>query len=299
MVLLATAFLAAGLPACSDQDPTATVTSRTAAPTSSASAPPALDLPAPAAKLPAPAQLEPGPASVATGSATSASPPATPGPNPSATPAPSPLATPAPSPPAGVDRHSDPRSTDVVVNKRRPLVPLDYAPADLRLPAVPTATDSPLLRPDTADAVEEMVAAAAEDGVGLVLVSGYRSFATQGSTYAYWASEYGDPAAADAVSARPGFSEHQTGLAFDIGQADGTCTLRSCFAETAAAQWAAANAADFGVILRYPPGSSDITGFSSEPWHFRFVGVEVAQAMQSAGTQTLEEHFGLPSAPSY
>ncbi len=273
MVLLTTAFLAAGLPACSDQGPTATVTSRTVAPTSSASAPTALDLPAP--ELPAPAQREPVPAPVATGS------------------------TPAASPPPAVDRHSDPRSTDVVVNKRRPVVPHDYAPANLRLPAVPAATDNALLHPDTAGAVEVMFAAAAEDGVGLVVVSGYRSFATQESTYAYWVSEYGDPAAADTVSARPGFSEHQTGLAFDIGQADGACTLRSCFAETAAARWAAANAADFGAILRYPPGSSDITGFSAEPWHFRFVGVEVAQAMESAGTLTLEEHFGLPAAPSY
>lgn len=197
------------------------------------------------------------------------------------------------------DRHADPGTVAVVVNKRRPLVPLDFAPADLRLPAVATATDNGLLRPDTATAVEEMFAAAAVDGVGLVLVSGYRSHANQESTYAYWVDQYGDQAGADTVSARPGHSEHQTGLAFDIGQSDGACTLVSCFAGTAAAQWAAENAADHGIILRYPLGFDGTTGFSAEPWHFRYVGRDVSLAMQAAGTRTLEEHFGLPPAPSY
>lgn len=214
-------------------------------------------------------------------------------------PAPAPATTPGePSAPAA-NRYSDPARTDVVVNKRRPLSPIDYAPAELRAPEVATATDKALLRPDTAAAVEEMFRAAAGDGVGLTLVSGYRSFADQEATYAHWVAVYGNAAEADTVSARPGYSEHQTGLAFDIGAADGTCTLSGCFRDTAAAQWAAAHAAEFGFLLRYPLGASDITGFSAESWHFRFVGRDVAQAMQSGGTQTLEEHFGLPAAPSY
>ncbi|TKV29525.1 D-alanyl-D-alanine carboxypeptidase family protein [Arthrobacter sp. NamB2] len=236
----------------------------------------AADLPAPAGVLPAPAQREPGPAVSGPGTAE--------GPT---------------APPPATDLHSDPGSVDVVVNKRRPLEPLDYAPSDLRRPDVATATDNALLRPDTAAAVEEMFAAAAGDGVGLVIVSGYRSFANQESTYAYWVGEYGDAAGADTVSARPGFSEHQTGLAFDIGQADGACTLVLCFRDTPAAQWAAAHAAEFGFVLRYPAGFHEITGFSAESWHFRFVGKDVSLAMESAGTQTLEEHFGLPAAPSY
>ncbi|WP_434993322.1 M15 family metallopeptidase [Arthrobacter sp. Ld5] len=185
------------------------------------------------------------------------------------------------------------------MNKRRPLTPLDYAPADLRRPDVATPTGFDLLRPDAATAVEEMFAAAAADGVDLTMVSGYRSFADQESTYAYWVGQYGGPAGADTVSARPGYSEHQTGLAFDIAQADGACTLVLCFKDTPAAQWAAGNAAEFGFILRYPLGFHEITGFSAESWHFRYVGRDVALAMKAAGTETLEEHFGLPPAPSY
>ncbi|MFJ6001404.1 D-alanyl-D-alanine carboxypeptidase family protein [Arthrobacter sp. NPDC092385] len=284
-------LLALSLPACSAPEPTAGVDTGTAvAPSSepgsvpssepgsapaSEPAPPAADLPAPAGSLPAPAQREPGPA--VTGEGAAAGPQA---------------------PPAG-DPHADPGAVGVVVNKRRPLTPLDYAPAELRLPAVATAAENALLRPDTAAAVEEMFAAAEGDGVGLVLVSGYRSYASQESTYAYWVGQYGDPAGADTVSARPGYSEHQTGLAFDIGQSDGACTLVLCFRDTPAAQWAAANAAEFGFILRYPLGFHETTGFSAESWHFRYVGRDVSLAMKAAGTQTLEEHFGLPPAPSY
>ncbi|MHA7208959.1 M15 family metallopeptidase [Arthrobacter sp. MDT1-65] len=185
------------------------------------------------------------------------------------------------------------------MNKRRPLVPLDFAPTDLRQPAVATATENALLRSDVAAAVEGMFAAAAEDGVALTLISGYRSFAVQESTYASWVAQYGDAAGADTVSARPGYSEHQTGLAFDIGQADGACTLVLCFRDTPAAQWAATHAADHGFILRYPLGYHEVTGFSAESWHFRYVGRDVSLAMRAAGTRTLEEYFGLPAAPSY
>lgn len=281
--LTAALVLAVGLSACSS--PAADVLAADT-PTAGASAPSgipqgAADLPAPPGVLPAPAQRTPGPA--VTEDTAAAGP-----------------ATPSPAAPArSSDTHMDPAATDVVVNKRRPLVPVDFAPSGLRQPDVATATDNGLLRPDTATAVEEMFAAASADGVGLVLVSGYRSYANQESTYAYWVGQYGDQAGADTVSARPGHSEHQTGLAFDIGQADGACTLVSCFAGTAAARWAAENAAEYGIILRYPLGSDGTTGFSAEPWHFRFVGRDVSLAMQDAGTRTLEEHFGLPAAPSY
>ncbi|MDN4610798.1 D-alanyl-D-alanine carboxypeptidase family protein [Arthrobacter burdickii] len=262
-------LLALGLPACSAPGPAGTAASAAAtqdpSPTGS---------PAPAGDLPAPAQREPAP--VSTESAEASARPSSPPP----------------------DLHSDPGAVDVVVNKRRPLVPLDYAPTGLRLPEVATAGDT-LLRSDTAVAVEEMFAAAEDDGVGLVLLSGYRSFADQESTYAHWVDEYGDAAAADTVSARPGYSEHQTGLAFDIGQADGACSLVLCFRDTAAARWTAEHAADFGFLLRYPLGFHGITGFSAESWHFRYVGRDVSLVMKAAGTRTLEEHLGLPAAPSY
>ncbi|MHA7281446.1 M15 family metallopeptidase [Arthrobacter sp. TMS2-4] len=237
---------------------------------------PAPDAPS-VGSLPAPPQRPPGPAAGGPGNA--------------------PAATASAAPAA--DAHLDPAAIDVVVNKRRPLTPLDYAPADLRRPDVATPTGFDLLRPDAAAAVEAMFAAAAADGVNLTMVSGYRSFADQEATYAYWVGQYGGPAGADTVSARPGYSEHQTGLAFDLAQADGACTLVRCFQDTPAGQWAAANAAEFGFILRYPLGFHEITGFSAESWHYRYVGTDVSLAMEAAGSQTLEEHFGLPPAPSY
>ncbi|WP_049822903.1 M15 family metallopeptidase [Arthrobacter sp. H41] len=197
--------------------------------------------------------------------------------------------------------HSDPSAIDVVVNKRRPLNPPDFAPASLVPPGValgPSA-GSALLRPDAAAAVERMFADAQSDGVNLTVLSAYRSYANQESTYAYWVNQYGDAALADTVSARPGHSEHQTGLAVDVGQDDGACTLATCFSDTAAGQWTEANAAAYGFIVRYPQGFDGITGFSWEPWHLRYVGSEVARAIEASGTATLEQHFGLPAAPGY
>jgi len=284
LVRVAVALLVISLVGCSLPDPVANEgsdldASSSASEPASEPAPRAADLPAPASSLPAPELREPIPAPSSSGAA------AGPGGAPTSLPA--------------ADLHADPDAIEAVVNKRRPLTPVDFAPAVLRQPDVATATDNALLRPDTATAAEEMFAAAEADGVGLVLVSGYRSYANQEFTYAHWVGEYGDAAGADTVSARPGHSEHQTGLALDIGQADGACTLVLCFRDTPAAQWAAANAAEFGFILRYPSGFNEITGFSAESWHFRYVGTEVALAMKAAGTQTLEEHFGLPPAPSY
>jgi D-alanyl-D-alanine carboxypeptidase len=300
VALLTVTLTVASLSACAPPAPTAdTVTS--AASTTSSVPRPVGDLPSPPGVLPAPQQREPVPA--VTGSGAAAGPETVPPASaPATTPARSLSPSPVPSPSAtaaAAGLHTDPGAVDVVVNKRRPLAPLDYAPADLRRPDVATATDNALLRPDAATAVEELFAAAGDDGVGLVVVSGYRSYANQESTYASWVGEYGDASGADTVSARPGYSEHQTGLAFDIGQADGACTLVLCFRDTPAAQWAAANAADFGIILRYPQGFDGITGFSAESWHFRYVGRDTSLAMRAAGTQTLEEYFGLPPAPSY
>ncbi len=198
--------------------------------------------------------------------------------------------------------YSDPSSLTVVVNKRRPLNPVDYFPSGLVLPSVPLAVQEPnaLLRGETAAAVEDLFEAAANDGVGLTLVSGYRSYQDQVSTYAHWVAQNGgNTDAADRISARAGFSEHQTGLAFDVGQSDGACTLAPCFADTAAGRWMAANAHRFGFILRYPAGAEAVTGFSGEAWHYRYVGVDVAEAMRNDGAATLEEYFGLPAAPGY
>ena len=93
---------------------------------------------------------------------------------------------------------------------------------------------------------------------------------------------------ADRYSARPGYSEHQTGLAFDINYAD------SRFEGTDQAIWLAENAYKYGFILRYPEGKEHITGYMYEPWHYRYIGVENAAKIFASGL-TLEEYYGLTS----
>ncbi|NJC23117.1 D-alanyl-D-alanine carboxypeptidase [Arthrobacter pigmenti] len=290
--LMTTTALVVVLSACGTPAPTTDGTAP-------ASQPPPSSAPQTPGEIPAPAQRPPSPA----GNSAPPSPAAAPSTTPAVTeepPAPAPSTAPAPPPEA--EELSDPSSILVVVNKQRPLDPLDFFPSGLVLPAVPLAVAEPnaLLRADTSAAVEQLFAAAADDGVGLTLVSGYRSYQDQVATYQHWVAQYGGNAAeADRISARAGYSEHQTGLAFDVGQADGACTLSSCFADTVAGQWMAENAHAFGFILRYPIGAQGVTGFSGEPWHYRYVGLEAAQAMRENGVATLEEFFGLPPAPGY
>ncbi|WP_081744848.1 M15 family metallopeptidase [Arthrobacter sp. H14] len=195
----------------------------------------------------------------------------------------------------------NPSSLSVVVNKQRPLFPLDYAPSGLvKAPVTSAVTgESALLRDDTAAAAGKMFDAAAADGINLTLLSGYRSYRSQLATYNRWVIRLGSVAEADRVSARPGYSEHQTGLALDIGVASGTCSLQPCFADLPAAEWARDNAHKFGYIVRHQPGYYAITGFTPEPWHLRYIGVQDATAMKKRGIHTLEEYFGLPPAPRY
>ena len=195
---------------------------------------------------------------------------------------------------------TDPASPWLVVNKHRPLVPADYVPADLVQPAIRLAVsgEATLLNSTTAAAAEAMFAAAAQDGVAMTLASGYRSYSTQVSTYNGYVASRGQ-ADADTASARPGYSEHQTGWSFDIGDGGGACSFQPCFAEQPAAVWAKANGHKFGFVVRYPWMFHPITGYYYEPWHLRFIGVEAATDMANRGINTLEEYFGLEAAPGY
>jgi D-alanyl-D-alanine carboxypeptidase len=187
-----------------------------------------------------------------------------------------------------------------VVNKHRPLSPADYVPADLVQPNIALAVsgEAAQLNSTTAAAAEQMFAAAAGDGVTMTLASGYRSYGTQVATYNSYVASRGQ-AEADTASARPGFSEHQTGWAFDIGDGGGACSFQPCFAEQPAAVWAKANAHRFGFVVRYPWMSHEVTGYYYESWHLRFIGVEAAADMSAKGIATLEEYFGLEAAPGY
>lgn len=237
------------------------------------------------------------------GGTPTSSPSATPTPTPatSSTVPPSASARP-PSAAAPGPQHSlsDPSSPWVIVNKHRPLSPATFVPPDLVRPAVRLATsgEAALLNSTTAAAAEKMFAAAAAEGVIMTLASGYRSFATQTATYGSYVNSRGR-AEADTASARPGYSEHQTGWAFDIGDGSGADAFTPQFKDRPAAIWAKANAHRFGFVVRYPWMLHQITGYFYEPWHLRFIGAKAATDMSARGIGTLEQYFGLEAAPAY
>ncbi|MFJ5954768.1 D-alanyl-D-alanine carboxypeptidase family protein [Paenarthrobacter sp. NPDC092416] len=195
---------------------------------------------------------------------------------------------------------TDPTSQWVIVNKHRPLAPQNFVPPDLVQPDVRLAVsgEAALLNSTTAAATEKMFSAAAAEGVILALASGYRSYSTQIVTYNGYVNSSGQ-AAADRASARPGYSEHQTGWSFDISDGGGACSFQPCFAEQPAAVWAKANAYKFGFVVRYPWMFHETTGYFYESWHLRFIGLEAATDMATRGIETLEEYFGLDAAPDY
>jgi len=183
-------------------------------------------------------------------------------------------------------------SLQVVVNKHRQLNPAAYVPGQL------VRVQAERLRAPAADAYKQFAKAAKAAGVNVMPISGYRSFSEQASLYDSYVRQYGQ-ATADTLAARPGYSEHQTGLAMDIGNASGTCALQACFANTPAGRWAAEHGWEYGFIIRYPAGAQAITGYTYEPWHLRYVGKVIAEDMQSTGIATLEKYFGLEAAPDY
>lgn len=230
--------------------------------------------------------------------------PPPPAPTPSSTPSPSATPTPTPTPtPAGFDKSAqsidDPASYWVVVNKQRPLATVGYEAPDIVPVPVPYINE-PFLRQAASDAAVQMFAAiTAETGLELQAQSAYRSYAVQEEVYAGWVSSLGQEAA-DLTSARPGHSEHQTALAIDVNALpDQGCALEPCWGDTPHAAWIAENAHRFGFIVRYQDGQTAITGYEYEPYHLRYVGVELATEMYTTGVKTLEEFFGLPPAPDY
>ncbi len=136
-------------------------------------------------------------------------------------------------------------------------------------------------------AFEQMQAAASDDGLFLYIRSGYRSYADQEYQYNVHVENKGKEYA-DEVSARPGYSEHQTGLCMDVNSTEDS------FAETEEAKWLAEHCAEYGFIIRFPEGKEDITGYNYESWHIRYVGVEVAKEITESGL-CLEEYLGVTS----
>lgn len=140
-----------------------------------------------------------------------------------------------------------------------------------------------------ADAWTEMEKAANHDGMDIIVVSGYRSYDTQSWLYDKYVEEDGKKEA-DISSARPGHSEHQTGLAVDIN------SVEEKFENTPEGKWLNNNAYKYGWILRYTKEGQDITGYIFEPWHYRYVGKKLAEELYNNGDWiTIEEYFGIPS----
>ena len=180
-----------------------------------------------------------------------------------------------------------------MVNKQRPLNPKTYIPKPLAY------VNGAPLRKDAAVALGQMAAAMKKAGAGtLWLNSGYRSYATQVVVHDRDVRMLG-LIAGEKLAARPGYSEHQTGLAADVSALGQGCQIQVCFAKTKAGKWLAANSWQYGFVLRYENGLTPTTGYQFEPWHFRFIGVEAATDYRSKSSKSLEGYWGLPPAPSY
>lgn len=180
----------------------------------------------------------------------------------------------------------------VLVNKERNL-PADYIPDDLIAPDIPFAFegDHPkkLMREEAAEALQQLFSRAWDDALEIYGLSGYRSYETQRHIFAYNVEQRGEEEA-NRFSARPGQSEHQTGLAMDVTSPGVGFTLTQAFGETPEGRWLEEHAHEFGFIIRYPEDSEHITGYQYEPWHLRYVGIEHATAIREAGL-TLEEYL--------
>ncbi|KZE89557.1 putative carboxypeptidase YodJ [Microbacterium sp. TNHR37B] len=199
-----------------------------------------------------------------------------------------------------IDLHRAGR-TWVVVNKRNALEPEDYWPVPQARPAAPRiVSGGGWLRADVAAALDGLAAEAAGDGMGrLGIDSAFRPYDFQVGLYNRYVASRGQQAA-DLRSARPGHSEHQTGLAVDVVACGANgCGSHDDFRGTPQARWLAENAWRFGFIVRYEQDRTETTGYAWEPWHLRYIGTDLARAYRDGGFSTLEEFFGLPAAPTY
>ena len=190
----------------------------------------------------------------------------------------------------------DPDSVWVVVNKTRPLDPKDHEPDGLTALRLP-GNGGAQLTSTAAQALHRMYDDAEAADAAFRISSGFRSYGFQQGIYGNYVATRGR-ATADTFSARPGYSEHQTGLSVDLYDPAG-CHLQRCYADTPSGTWVAKHAADYGFIIRYPEGGSEITGYKWEPWHLRYVGTDLARYMRDEDILTMEEVFGLPAAPDY
>lgn len=195
-------------------------------------------------------------------------------------------------------------STDslwIIVNKKHPLIPKTYKP-ELTVPNVAlkgsNSAENMHVSTQMASALVSLFKGAQDAGYPLMLSSGYRSYEYQVTVYNRIVHSKGEDKA-DQESARPGYSEHQTGLSADVAPESGKCDLAQCFGATPEGKWLAANAYHYGFIIRYPADKETVTGYEYEPWHVRYVGVDAATQMHNQHVETLEEFFNVSGGTSY
>ena len=183
----------------------------------------------------------------------------------------------------------------ILVNKEyylsRDYIPDDLAP--IRYYATDRSPEGRYMRKEAADQFNRMAEAAATDGFEIVMTTAYRSYGFQSTLYNNYVKAHGQKEA-DRFSARPGYSEHQTGLAVDISAPSVGYALTQDFEGTPEWAWLMEHAREYGFILRYPKGKTQTTGYMYEPWHFRYVGLEAAKEIEESAI-TLEEYLSRSS----
>lgn len=185
----------------------------------------------------------------------------------------------------------DPTDTLILVNKtnKAPSVPVTLVKPNVQ-PTRESISENIYMRPEAAAALEELFEAAAQDGITLYATSGFRSYSTQKAIFERKLDTMSEKQA-NASVAKPGYSEHQTGLAMDIeGETTRGTGLTEAFGESPEGIWAAEHCAEYGFIIRYPKGKTNITGYIYEPWHLRYVGKEAAEEITELGV-TFEEYI--------
>lgn len=187
--------------------------------------------------------------------------------------------------------YENPKKTDtlkkelMLVNKYNYLTE-DYEPEEIVDVSTQYAYEGRIASKKSYEAYKKMADAAKAEGVNMIINSAYRSYQSQKAVYDETANNYGEDYADD-FAAHPGFSEHQSGYAFDIGKYN---VLLDDFEKTDVFKWLSKNAYKYGFILRYPKGKEEITGFTYESWHYRYVGEEAAKQIYEEKI-TFDEYY--------
>lgn len=186
-----------------------------------------------------------------------------------------------------IDLESD-TSLTRLINQAYP-IDQGYKPNDLIVTSVPSLHDEQTIRKELDQPLNDLFKDAKDNGMELMVVSGYRDFDEQTSLWYTYCEKYG-LAYTRRMDAHPGACEHQLGLAVDLGVKSRKCELYQCFEDMNGYDWLVEHAYEYGFIQRYPKGGESSTGIMYSPWHFRYVGKDLAKKIHESN-QTMEEYF--------